>query len=157
MLYVSQKVSNFLQGSWKLHVTMHFCPEPQNNFSSFLISHCSMCYSMSKIIRPKWLIIQNKNVPLSSKASISHVPYYPGSNLPRINLIGCPTSGSTFEWKAFKKCWSPHLTTSKKALTSPEVGKKMSAPPPSPIMRNVVTTLLLHGPLVVYNRHLPMK
>ena len=33
-----------------------------------------MCYSVIKITRPKWLVIQNKKVQLSSKASISLYP-----------------------------------------------------------------------------------
>ena len=53
---------------------MGFCSRPQNTTSSILILHCSMCYSMIKITRPKWLVIQNKKVQLSSKASIAPVP-----------------------------------------------------------------------------------
>ena len=72
-MHVSQKVSNFLQGSWNILVTMWFCSEPQNTSFSIPILHCSMCYSMIKITRPKWLVIQNKKVQLSSKANIAPV------------------------------------------------------------------------------------
>ena len=43
-----------------------------------------------------------------------------------------------------KKIFDPPLTTSKKSLTPPEVGKKNVRLPP--IMCNFVTKLLLHGP-----------
>ena len=33
-----------------------------------------MCYSVIKITRPKWLVIQKKKVQLSSKASIALYP-----------------------------------------------------------------------------------
>ena len=41
-----------------------------------------MCYSMIKITRPKWLVIQNKKVQLSSKANIALYPSIPEATYP---------------------------------------------------------------------------